>query len=352
MRLAFAPYTLKFRNPAGTSRGVLYEKLTYFIKIWDEREPEKYGIGEAPLFKGLSAEDNDRYEFKLIETLANVAIGRPTDLRHHSSIRFGLEQAIRNFSGGCSDLYFPSKFVEGEGFVTINGLVWMGSYDEMLERLDRKIMEGFKCIKLKIGAIDWHSELKMLQYIRARYSPEQLEIRVDANGGFTMENVFPVLGKLADLAVHSIEQPIPAGYPDLMKFVCNISPVPVALDEELIGIGDTEEKKRLLDYVRPKYVIIKPALCGGFGGAEEWIEAAGNCGAGWWVTSALESNIGLNALAQWVATLNTEIPQGLGTGNLFVNNFASPLQLTGDKLHFNPQGGYDYSQLDNLDWRE
>lgn len=352
MRLAYAPYNLKFKAPAGTSRGILNEKQTYLIKIWDESDPSRYGIGEASLFRGLSAEDNDRYEFKLVETLANVALGIPTDLSRHSSIQFGLEQAIFDFSNGCKGIYFPSDFTAARQSITINGLVWMGSFDEMIERIEQKISQGFKCVKLKIGAIDFIKELEMVKHIRRHFDADTLEIRVDANGGFSMDNAIARLARLAELDVHSIEQPIRQGHWDLMAFLCQVSPLDIALDEELIGVADLKSKIEMLDIIRPKYIILKPSLCGGFSGAMEWIKLADERNIGWWVTSSLESNIGLNALSQWVATLNTSMPQGLGTGGLFTNNFESPIYLDGEQLKFNAEQPFDYSQFDNLDWRE
>lgn len=351
MRLAICPYMLKFKHPAGTSRGVMLEKPTYLLKLWDERCPEIFGIGEAAVFPGLSPEADYRYEYKLMELLANVAIGRPTDLSHHSSIQFGFEQALRDFSSGGKHIYFPSPFTSGQQTITINGLVWMGSFEEMKQRVDEKVNSGFKCIKLKIGAIDWKKELSLIQVLRKSYSPDQLTIRVDANGAFSMENVFLRLKELADLGVHSIEQPIPQGFPDLMRFICETSPLPIALDEELIGISGSENKKRLLDFVRPAYIILKPALCGGFSGAEEWIKIAEELGIGWWITSALESNVGLDAIAQFTSTLQPSIPQGLGTGGLYTNNFSLPLTLHGEELCYNPSLPVNEEQFLNLDWK-
>lgn len=351
MRLAYAPYILKFKHPAGTSRGVLMEKPTFFVKVFDEHDPLKFGIGECSVFPGLSPEADGNYGYKLIELLANMAIGKETDLSRHSSILFGLEQALRDYAGGCRHAYFPSAFTEGEGSIEINGLVWMGDFDEMIGRIDEKVAQGFRCIKLKIGAIDWKKEVEMLEYIRRRYSDSTLQIRVDANGGFSMDNALPRLKRLADFGVHSIEQPIPPGIPELMAFLCQVSPVKIALDESLIGVYGEEAKVSLLDEVNPAYIILKPSLCGGFSGAEEWISLAEERGIGWWVTSALESNVGLNALAQWTATLKTDIPQGLGTGGLFTNNFECPLRLMADRLSYDPA----YRQTDeayaSLDWR-
>lgn len=351
MRLAYLPYTLHFREPGGTSRGVLTDKRTYLIKIWDPACPGAYGVGEAALFQGLSKEDTPAYEYKLIKTMANVALGRQTDLTRFPSIRFGLEQAILDFSNGGKGIYYPSAFTAGEGSITINGLVWMGRLDEMLRRIEGKIAAGFRCIKLKIGAIDFADELKMISGIRKRFSATELQLRVDANGGFNMDNVIPALHTLAQYDIHSIEQPIMAGTPDLMGFLCGISPIPVALDEELIGADTYDEKVALLDTIHPAYIILKPALCGGFAGAEEWMRLAKERGIGYWATSALESNIGLSAIAQWVATLGADMPQGLGTGHLFTNNFSSPLRLEGERLSIDPTAfPLDRSRLDSLPW--
>lgn len=351
MRLAYAPYILKFKNPAGTSRGILTEKPTFFIKVFDENEPAKFGIGECSVFPGLSPEADGRYGYKLVELLANMALDRETDLSRHSSILFGLEQALRDYAGGCRHVYFPSNFTQGEGCIEINGLVWMGDFDEMIERIDEKIGKGFRCIKLKIGAINWKKEVEMIEYIRKKYTEKSLQIRVDANGGFTMDNALPRMKRLADLGVHSIEQPIPPGAPELMAFLCRVSPLRIALDESLIGVYGRESKEELLDEIMPAYIILKPSLCGGFSGAEEWIQLAEQRGTGWWVTSALESNVGLNALAQWTATLNTSIPQGLGTGGLFINNFESPLRLESDRLHYDSDAVISDEIYSKLDWR-
>lgn len=360
MRFAFAPYLLHFKEPGGTSRGVMTEKPTFLVKIFEEDDPEHFGIGEAAVFPGLSPEADGNYVWKLTEVLANVAIGKATDLTRHSSIQFGLEQALLDFSNGCRGIYYPTPFTRGEGSIEINGLVWMGDFDKMMERLEEKIKAGFKCVKLKIGAIDWKSELDMIERIRSRFSPEQLTVRVDANGAFTMDDALPRLKRLADLGVHSIEQPIKAGNPELMAFLCQVSPLPIALDEELIGKGTTEEKTEMLDTIKPQYIILKPALCGGFSGGEEWISLAQQRGIGWWVTSALESNVGLNAIAQWTAALfasgnngsptASPIPQGLGTGGVFTDNFETPIYLEADQLRYNPSQPFDYTQFADLKW--
>lgn len=352
MRLQFCPYMLKFKEKAGTSRGVLTEKITCIMRIFDEVNPSKFGIGEAAIFPGLSPEADDRFFYKLMELQANIRLGKTTDLLKFPSLQFGLEQAIRDFSSGCRGLYFDSPFIKGKESIEINGLIWMGDYEKMISRIEEKLQQGFRCLKLKIGAIEWKHEVEMIEFIRKRYDHTKIEIRVDANGGFSMDSAIPRLKRLADLQVHSIEQPIKAGNPALMRFLCEISPLPIALDEELIGKFTLEEKERLLDEIRPSYIVLKPSLIGGFSGSIEWMKLAEERGIGWWITSSLESNIGLNALAQWVATLDTKIPQGLGTGGLFINNFESPLFLDGDRLKYNMSKCLDRAKLAKLDWRE
>lgn len=350
MRLEFAPYLLNFREPGGTSRGIMTEKPTFLLKVYDENDPSKFGIGEAAVFPGLSPEADGNYVWKLTELLANVGINRPTDLSHHSSIQFGLEQALLDYSNGCKGLYFPSDFTLGLNSIEINGLVWMGDFDLMIKRIESKIKEGFRCIKLKIGAIDWAKELEMISIIRNRYNENELIIRVDANGAFHPDNCLSKLKKLADLGVHSIEQPIKPGNTEAMSKICRESPLPVALDEELIGIGTLDMKIKMLSQIKPQFIILKPALCGGFSGATEWIEEAENIGVGWWITSALESNVGLNAIAQFATFRNAKGPQGLGTGGVFTNNFETPVSLKNDRLCFNPSISFNYDQFSDLKW--
>lgn len=352
MRLAYAPYRLHFKKPAGTSRGVMTDKLTYFIKVYDEKDPSRYGIGEAAVFEGLSPEADSRFEYKLVELLANVALGRETDLSAHSSIQYGLEQALLNYSAGCGDRYFDTPFTEGKTDIVINGLVWMDNIESMISQIQSKLDSGFRCVKLKIGAIDWDSEMRMIRYMRDRFPADELELRVDANGAFDPSTALSRLEWLSSMGIHSIEQPIAKGNYEAMRDLCEKRILPIALDEELIGVSDTTEKMRMLDTIRPSYIILKPALCGGFSGASEWIRLASERGIGWWVTSALESNIGLNALAQWTATLDVSMPQGLGTGVLYTNNFNSPIYLTGERLKFNPKACIDRESLSRLDWRE
>ena len=326
----FKQYLLQFKNPSGTSRGVLHTKETFFLEIL---EGDKKGIGECALFRGLSFDDVPDYEEKLTWLCENInqdSAYLKKELLHFPSIWFGYEQAILNVKHG-ENLYFPSDFTEGKSSIKINGLIWMGNVDFMQTQIEEKLELGFDCIKLKIG-VDWNSEKEILRKLREKFPKEQLELRVDANGGFTFEEAKTVLKELDELGIHSIEQPIKAGNLEEMKLLCATTPTPIALDEELIGVVDFEEKRKLLEKIKPQYIILKPALIGGFSGTDEWISLAENLGIGWWITSALESNIGLNAIAQYTFTKGNNMPQGLGTGGLFTNNFESNLQLEGDLL--------------------
>ncbi|MGL5681426.1 MAG: o-succinylbenzoate synthase [Marinifilaceae bacterium] len=337
------PYRLQFKEAGGTSRGILTTKETYFVKVWDSVNPSCYGIGEAALFRGLSAEDCPEYE----ETLANVCRNidtRPVEqLTSWSSIRFGLETALADLRTGGIRTPYPSDFTRGERTITINGLIWMGTKETMRQRIEDKLNEGFRCLKLKIGAIDFNAELELLHEIRAHFSPCDVELRVDANGAFTPAEAPRKLEQLSAFNLHSIEQPIRAGQWKEMAALVSKSPIPIALDEELIGVSDAATKQHMLETIRPHYIILKPALCGGFAGSEEWIRLASALNIGHWATSALESNIGLNAIAQWCATHPNVMPQGLGTGQLYTNNIPSPLYLSGAELGYNPTTAWEFT---------
>ncbi|UOU96881.1 o-succinylbenzoate synthase [Chryseobacterium daecheongense] len=332
MTAKYFRYLLQFKRPSGTSRGVLYEKETFILEV---SANGKKGIGECAVFRGLSFDDRPDYEEKLQWLCENIYKDTEylkQELKEFPSIEFGYEQAVLNLKYG-DHLYFPSKFTEGTSPIIINGLIWMGDIGYMEEQIQDKLDKGFHCIKLKIG-VDWKSEHEILQKLRAKFSKEKLELRVDANGGFTTDEAKIVLQQLADLQIHSIEQPIKAGNWKDMAELCSQTPTPIALDEELIGIIELAEKKKLLEAVSPQYIILKPSLVGGFTGSDEWISLAEKQEIGWWITSALESNIGLNAIAQYTFTKNSKMPQGLGTGGLFTNNFDSQLDLQGEKLFF------------------
>ena len=332
MEATYVQYLLQFKRPSGTSRGVLLDKETFILTISEEG---RKGVGECAVFRGLSFDDRPDYEEKLkwlCENINQDSVFLKQELKEFPSIWFGYEQAIQNLKYGGS-LYFPSEFTEGKSAITINGLIWMGDATYMEEQIQEKLKKGFHCIKLKIG-VDWKSEHIILQKLREKFSKDQLELRVDANGGFSKDEAVMVLQQLADLHIHSIEQPIKAGNWNEMAELCAKTLTPIALDEELIGMIDSEKKKQLLETIKPQYIILKPALVGGFSGSDEWISLAENQNINWWITSALESNIGLNAIAQYTFTKKNPMPQGLGTGALFVNNFESDLELRNELLWF------------------
>lgn len=332
MKASYFRYMLQFKRPGGTSRGVLHEKETFILEIEDQ---ERKGVGECAVFRGLSFDDRPDYEEKLkwlCENIREDKLYLQEELKEFPSIWFGYEQAVLNLKHG-GNLYFPTEFTEGKAAVTINGLIWMGDISYMEEQIQDKLDKGFHCIKLKIG-VNWPSEHRILKQLREKFSAEQLELRVDANGGFGKEEAVTVLQQLADLEIHSIEQPVKAGNWEDMASLCAVTPTPVALDEELIGITDPLKKKKLLETIKPQYIILKPALVGGFIGSDEWISLAEELNIGWWITSALESNIGLNAIAQYTFTKKNPMPQGLGTGSLFTNNFESSLDLRNELLWF------------------
>lgn len=352
LKAQWLKYNLKFKQAATTSREVLLEKPTYFVRIVDTDCPDVFGIGECALFHGLSCDDVPSYETRLTEfcrKIGQIKENGLTDLIEFPSIRFGIETALADLNNGGRGIVFPSAWTEGLRSVKINGLIWMGRFDEMLSRLDKKLKEGFHYVKFKIGGIDFENELELIRQVRNVYPVSAVEIRLDANGAFGSDVVLKNLDKLSRFDIHSIEQPVRQRQWKLMRNVIQRSPIPIALDEELIGLNTTVEKCGMLEALKPHYIILKPSLCGGINGSEEWVELAGNFGVGWWATSALESNIGLNAIAQWVATKNPEMVQGLGTGELFTNNIPSPIRREGEWLRYDSNYQWDYS---SLKWNE
>lgn len=310
------------------------QKETWFLLLGKNG---KKGIGECGILRSLSYDDRPGYEEKLKWVCNNIHLGPDLlweELREFPSIQFGVEMAFRSLEAEDPFLLFSSEFTRGNASIPINGLVWMGEEQFMKDQIIQKIEQGFRCIKLKIGAIDFESEMDLLKFIRKEFSSEEIEIRVDANGAFKPSEAMEKLKRLSELELHSIEQPIKQGQLQEMALLCEKSPLPVALDEELIGITNVTEKEKLLQTVQPQYLIFKPSLIGGFKGTEEWIELAREQHSGWWITSALESNVGLNAIAQHTFTLNINMPQGLGTGGLYTNNFEAPLEVKEGKLWY------------------
>lgn len=361
--------TLHFKQPAGTSRGVYTTRHSYYLTLTSDEMPGVEGVGECATLPDLSCDAKPEYAVTLRQVCQMVEqMGRiPYDMiRAYPSITFGLETAFASFfdaakkflkivsaegasssemlkqkgvsvPAGMENLVnlFDSPFGRGEEGITINGLVWMGTYVEMLARLEEKLQAGFHCVKLKIGAIDFFKELDLIKRIRDVYTREQVELRMDANGGFQPENAMSQLEALAKYDIHSIEQPIKQHQWPKMAQLCRETPLPIALDEELIGVNVRSMKEALLDTIRPQYIILKPSLHGGIYGCNEWIQLANQRGIGSWITSALESNIGLNAIAHYAAKVygpNVEMPQGLGTGQLFTDNIPMPLEIRGDQL--------------------
>ena len=335
MKAEYKQYILNFKRPSGTSRGVMTTKETWFIKL---EHQGKTGVGECGILRGLSVDDRPDYEEKLKWVCNNIHLGLNkllSELTAYPSIRFGLETAYKSLDSSDSFELFPSEFSRGKDGIPINGLVWMGNEDFMRTQIKDKIEAGFSCIKLKIGAIDFQTELDILKSIRKEFSVSDIELRVDANGAFSTEDALEKLKQLSEYQLHSIEQPIKAQQFEAMSKLCDVTPLPIALDEELIGVFSKANKQTLLQTIKPQYIILKPSLVGGFGGSKDWINAAEDLNIKWWITSALESNIGLNAISQWTYTLKSKMPQGLGTGSLFTNNFPSPLIVKNGTLHYN-----------------
>lgn len=345
MKATYKKYVLNFKRPSGTSRGVMSEKETWFLFL---EENGKIGIGECGILRSLSIDDRPDYEEKLKWVCHNIHLGKDQlwqELMEFPSIQFGVEMAFLSLQSKTPFELFPSEFIEGTKNMLINGLVWMGEELFMKTQIEEKLAQGFSCIKLKIGAIDFEKELGLLHFIRQNFDAKTIEIRVDANGAFGLNEALDKLNQLAGFELHSIEQPIQKNHTDKMSELCKIAPFPIALDEELIGVFEIENKIELLTKIKPQYIILKPSLVGGFKGTLEWIAVAESLNIGWWITSALESNIGLNAITQFTFTLQNPLPQGLGTGGLYTNNFDCPLEIKKGRIAYNPNLVWNISNL-------
>ncbi|MCH3986161.1 MAG: o-succinylbenzoate synthase [Prevotella sp.] len=332
--------TLHFIHPAGTSRGVYTTRRSDYLTLTSDDRPGVQGVGECATLPDLSCDAGPQYDRTLqhicmmVEQLGKIPYEM---LRPYPSILFGLETAFAQFQAGGSTALFDTPFARGEEGIPINGLVWMGTFEEMLGRLEEKLDQGFHCVKLKIGAIDFDREIELVRHIRERFSKEDVELRVDANGGFTPENALQRMEQLAGYGLHSIEQPIRQHQWKEMARLCKESPLPIALDEELIGVNMKNMKEELLDTIHPAYLVLKPSLHGGMTGCKEWTDLARQRGIGTWITSALESNVGLNAVSHFAALMygpHITFPQGLGTGLLFMDNIPMPLKMEGDQLWY------------------
>jgi len=347
-------YTLDFRFDAGTSRGVLRTKDTFFIKVSSKNFPGRSGYGEAGPLPKLSVDDVPDFESRLHQVSQEIS-NIPIPISEESilellenavpenlpSVRFALEVALLDLIHGGKKRIFPNAFFDHQSAVPINGLIWMGERNFMLDQIKQKLEQGYHCIKMKIGSIDFDQECELLSYIRERYSADQITLRVDANGAFSPEEAIGKLTQLAQFGIHSIEQPIRQGQKAAMKELCAQSPIPIALDEELIGVNGMREKARMLEKINPQYIILKPTLVGGIRSTREWISLAEEMQIGWWMTSALESNIGLNAIAQLTSTYDPVIPQGLGTGQLYHNNIDSPLTVDSGRIFYDRSGAWE-----------
>lgn len=341
MKASYFKYTLHFKQAAGTSRGILTDKETWFIIL--EKDGKK-GIGECGILRGLSIDDRPDYEEKLKWTCQNIHLGEQKlwdDLSEFPSIQFGIEMAFLSLKSETPFELFRSDFTKNTKSILINGLVWMGDKAFMKVQIEDKIAQGFSCVKLKIGAIDFDKEIDLLRFIRTNFDENTIEIRVDANGAFDSNEALFKINQIAGFKVHSIEQPIKKNQTDMMSVLCKNSQIPIALDEELIGVFSKEEKEKLLQKIKPQYIVLKPSFIGGFRGTLEWISIAEKLNIGWWITSALESNIGLNAIAQFTFLQNNLMPQGLGTGSLYTNNFDCPLTVSQGQLWYDK----------NKDWK-
>ena len=331
---------LHFLQPAGTSRGVYNTRLSFYLKLTSDEQPDVVGVGECATLPDLSCDamPPNEYERKLrtfCDEYERTGVIDYEAMRAYPSMLFGLETAVAQLNAKGSLNFFDTPFGRGEEGIPINGLVWMGTFEEMFERLEAKLKAGFRCIKIKIGAIDFDRELQLIRHIRSTFSRKDVELRVDANGGFTPEEALSRMEALVQYDIHSIEQPIKQHQWTEMARLCAATPLPIGLDEELIGVNERQKKIELLDTIRPQYIVLKPSLHGGMAGTEEWIQLARERNIGSWITSALESNVGLNAIAQLTASIygtNIRHAQGLGTGQLFADNIEMPLKVIGDKL--------------------
>lgn len=349
---------LDFKFDAGTSRGVLKEKETFIISVRDSANPAVFGLGEAGPLKKLSLDDREDLEQQLSQITARLAgydmpesedgiyqLANELAGSQFPSIRFALETALLDLMNGGRRVIFDNDFIRGTG-IPINGLIWMGHMESMLLQITNKVAAGFDCIKMKIGSMDFEKECDILDYVRRKYYQKDLMIRVDANGAFKPDEALSRLHSLSRYNIHSIEQPVKAGQPDVMASLCQQSPIGIALDEELIGVYGYENKKRLLEQIRPQYIILKPTLVGGIQSSLEWVEIANQLKIGWWLTSALESNIGLNAICQLAVRMKASGYQGLGTGQLYHNNIPSPLTVENGQIYYHQDKKWDFNNMD------
>ena len=347
LKAEYKLYKFIFNFPGGTSRGVLTEKTSFFIRVWDSETSDFYGVGEVSLLPKLSLETPDKVKDILNDFIKNPEDFKNRDLSKYPAVKFGIETAFLDLKNKGKRIIYPSNFTKSLDSIKINGLVWMGDKNTMIKRIIEKIELGFSCIKIKIGAIDFNDELYLLKHIRKQFSVKDIEIRVDANGAFLHSEALKKIDVLSKYNIHSIEQPIKQGQWSDMANICKKTSIPVALDEELIGVSDIQEREDMLKIINPQYIILKPSLIGGFSDAKMWSDLAEKQNIGWWVTSALESNIGLNYIAQWTYINGANMYQGLGTGKVFTNNITSPLAIKGEQLIYDTNIKWDLKNIFN-----
>ncbi len=348
LQLTVHPYSLNFKRPAATSRGLLHTRAVVFLRATDTEQPGIVGWGECGPLPGLSVDDRPDFLAQVTNVCTLINRGQPLDsidLTTLPSLSFGLEMAQRDLYTGGQQRLFDTPFSRGKAHLATHGLIWMDTLTNVLQQIEYKLAQGFRVIKLKVGALRLADECAMLATIRDRYPAEQVTLRLDANGAFTPDNALENLHKLAEFEIHFLEQPIRAGQQQAMAAICAASPIPIALDEELIGVSQPAARHALLEKIRPQHIVVKPALLGGLAISEEWIRLAESLDSTWWINSMLESNLGLNALCQWTSTLDSQRIHGLGTGQLFTNNIPAPLRLDGPLLSIDPTSQWDLTAI-------
>ncbi|MBC7381428.1 MAG: o-succinylbenzoate synthase, partial [Bacteroidia bacterium] len=353
IRFGYIKHCLQFAFKARTSRGELKTHDAYLIHATNLQKPNHTGWGEASPLKGLSIDATAHFESDLKNILNALNQGESLEdlnLQLLPAIRFALETAMLDMNNGGTMNLFDASFLNNEP-IHINGLIWMADSNTMLAEVDKKVTAGFNCLKFKVGAIDFDEECRMLEQVRKKYSAFKITLRLDANGAFKKDEALQQLKELQRFEIHSIEQPIAAGQPEYMQELCRNSKIKIALDEELIGLDPEDSGNVLLSLIKPAFLILKPTLIGGLNKAEKWIVLANRHQINWWATSALESNIGLNAISQWCSTHLLHLPQGLGTGSLYTNNISSPLTIDSGKLYYDNRKKWILPNLDSLTLR-
>jgi len=349
---SYIKHQLQFVKPAKTSRNTMQTHTVYYVVLSSKTERKSYW-GEAAPLPGLSIDDVTQIENKLTECCTSVTNGynfNMLDFSGFPSVQFAFETAFLAAQHQADFLLYDTPFYRNQQPIAINGLVWMNEKETMLQEALTKATQGFDTIKFKVGALDFDDECRLLEAFRKQYNAFNITIRLDANGAFLPADALEKLRELSRFDIHSIEQPIKPKQWDAMQELCAKTPIPIALDEELIGVDVKSDGQRLLQHIKPQHIILKPTLLGGLSNSEVWVKLAQQHNIGWWATSALESNIGLNAIAQWTATQHLQVPQGLGTGSLYTNNIPSPLVVSNGQLIYDERKGWELGEVLNLNY--